>query len=154
MKIFISHEIVILDSEPDALLKWLFNWPTFSRWNMSHIKSNSAHMFPWNVKDQKMFLLETCPQAKIILLWLVCLRVRYKTLYPYKPAPMPSFLGTLMSRIQNLSFCSRASEAEKKNGHNSTIFGAKKWEVILNKKNLCHFCCPMKFWKTWFLVNW
>ena len=31
-------------------------------------------MFAWK-KIQKMFLLKTCPQDKIILLWLVCLRV-------------------------------------------------------------------------------
>ncbi len=58
--------------------------------------------------------------------------VRYRTLFSYKPDPMPSFFRhTLRSRIQNLNLFwgpqkfLGASEAGKKNSHNSTIFWAK-----------------------------
>ena len=63
---------------------------------------------------------------------------RYRTLFPYKPDPMPNFLShTLMSRIQKFGSFLRASEVleglrsfrgpqkqERKNANNSIIFGA------------------------------
>jgi hypothetical protein len=58
--------------------------------------------------------------------------IRYRTLFPYNPDPMPSFFRhTLRSRIQNLVLLeglrsSRGPEKQKrKNNYNSTIFEAK-----------------------------
>jgi hypothetical protein len=57
---------------------------------------------------------------------------RYRTLFPYKPHPMPNlFRHSLMSRIQNLELFKglrsfRGPQKQKrKNNHNSIIFGSK-----------------------------
>jgi hypothetical protein len=58
---------------------------------------------------------------------------RYRTLFPYKLALMPNFFRhTAMSRIQNLGlfeepqkFFRGPQKQERKNGHNSIMFGAK-----------------------------
>ena len=51
---------------------------------------------------------------------------RYRTLFPFKPDPMPSFFRhTLRSRIQNLNLFWVPQKQERKNNHNYTIFWAK-----------------------------
>jgi hypothetical protein len=58
--------------------------------------------------------------------------IRYRTLFPYKPNPVPNFLRhTLMSRIQNFGLFKGLrsfrgpQKQERKNDHYSIIFGAK-----------------------------
>ena len=65
---------------------------------------------------------------------------RYRTLFPYKPDPMPSFFRhTLMSIIQNLSLFWGHQKQERKNDYNSIILGAKNkvrsnfiWEKLMD----------------------
>jgi hypothetical protein len=82
--------------------------------------------------------------------------LRYRTLFPYKPDPMSSFLRlTLRSRIQNLylfwgpqKFLG-ASEAGKKNDYNSTIFSAKdKTSYTINMQCWMSFFCRVSLKKS------
>ena len=67
---------------------------------------------------------------------------RYRTLFPYKSHPMPSFFShTSRSRIQNLSLFwgPHIQKQERKNDYNSTIFWAKNkvrgnfiWEKLMD----------------------
>mgnify|MGYP007048501654 CR=1 FL=1 len=72
---------------------------------------------------------------------------RYRTLFPYKPDPKPSFFRhTLSSRIQNLNLFwgpqkfLGPQKRERKHNHNSTIFWAKnKIRMKLLWYNLLEF---------------
>jgi len=65
---------------------------------------------------------------------------RYRTLFPYKPDPMPRFLRhTLRSRIHNLGLFWGPQKQEKQNNYHSTTLGAKNklrgnfiWEKLMD----------------------
>ena len=65
---------------------------------------------------------------------------RYRTLFPYKPDPMPRFLRhTLRSRILNLGLFWGPQKQEKQNNYHSTTLGAKNklrgnfiWEKLID----------------------